>query len=104
MNLIRRWTALKKGMGQHCHTRWLRPIRYALLILILILISALAGFLLSQPTLAVLLVRIEVLEARIKEVEGFLNGSIQMIDNETGYVYSVVKEERKLVVEGMVEE
>ena len=97
MNLLRRWTTLKSGMGQHCPTRWLRPIRHAVLVVSLMLVSACAGFLLSHPEVDALIVENKVLEVKVQECNGFLNGNVKMLDASSGEVYAVVKTKVKLI-------
>ena len=97
MNFLRRWTVLKSGMGKHCHTRWFRHILHAVMIVMLILSSALAGFMWSQSEVPVLTEEVEVLEAKVSECNGFLNGNVKMLDANSGEVYNVVKTEVKLI-------
>ena len=97
MNFVRRWTALKRGMGQHCHTKWFRHLLHAVMIVMLILSYALAGFMWSQSVVPALTEKVEALEAKVNECNGFLNGNVKMLDANSGEIYNVVKTEVKLI-------
>lgn len=97
MHYLQRWR-LMKGT-RFCWTRHLRRLRHAILISALILISAFAGSILSNPQLVQLQAEVAVLQAQNKEYEMLLNGSVRMKDENTGEIETCKKEKVELIRE-----
>ena len=95
MELWRRWRLLKGT--RFCWTRWIRRLRQLTFVLLLILLSAFAGSMLSHPELVTCTGELVAEKKTNQELLGFLNGTLRMMDENTGELFVVVKQKVEVV-------